>query len=305
MGIHKQIAKIIIAEHAYRPITGRILLIGRQTVHPIESEVREYLNEFGIPVRNVATERDHDTRAAQTHSITDKSFFALFSEATFGALDVTDYEQADVIHDMNEPIPDDLKGKFDFIYNGSCMDNLFNPAGFMRNCSELLAPGGRVIHVEHASLWKSAYLMYSGDWFHDYYAINDFTDCKVFYARFRFNHIQENWKLSQVTPLANPRRDRSEQCSWVQSIWPHVVICIAEKARDSTADKYPIQLHYRPETHDTLYAPAFGRWASIDRYPNAFGKATTQRPILKRLIRTLITQKHAFTRSNLKVIGDL
>lgn len=141
MGIHKQIAKLIVAEHARRPIKGRILLIGRQTVSPSEPEIRGYLAEFGLPTRKVLIEADHDTRYADEGSISDKTFFALFTDATFSALDVTDYEKADVVHDMNEPIPDHLRGQFDFIYNGSCLDNVFNPAVFLRNCSELLAPG--------------------------------------------------------------------------------------------------------------------------------------------------------------------
>ncbi len=306
MAIPKQVAKIILCEHAHQPITGNVLLLGRQTVVPTAAELSSYMGELGIPERRVEIEHDAATKAARAGAIADKSFFALFSDARVSALDVTDYEGAEIIHDMNKPIPEELKGRFDFIYNGSCLDNVFNPAQFIVNCSELLAPGGRIIHIEHASLWRSAYLMYSGDWFHDYYALNNFADCKVYYARFKWNHGNERWRMSQLQPLKKGKKAVLRNYAWVSSAWPHVIVTIAERGDASTTAKMPVQHQYRPrdDNWDT-YVEAAQRFTETVRYPSGFGKATSYTLDIKRRIRSILRRPLLVTKSNLKYLQKL
>jgi hypothetical protein len=74
---------------------------------------------------------------------------------TFHALDVTDYEGADIVLDLGEPIPEKYCGNYDFIYNGSCLDNMFNPGVALMNLSK---PQGRIINIEAASSWCSTRL---------------------------------------------------------------------------------------------------------------------------------------------------
>ena len=42
-------------------------------------------------------------------------------------LDVSAYEGANKLHDINYPIPNELRHKYDFIFDSSVLDNLFNP----------------------------------------------------------------------------------------------------------------------------------------------------------------------------------
>src|SRR5688572_28944649 len=96
------------------------------------------------------------------------------------SLDVTDYERADIVHDLGYSVPDTLHERFDFIYNGGCLDNMFNPGMAMINFSKMLRPGGRVVCMEAASSWCAPYIIYSPGWFSDYYVANGFADCKVY-----------------------------------------------------------------------------------------------------------------------------
>jgi 2-polyprenyl-3-methyl-5-hydroxy-6-metoxy-1,4-benzoquinol methylase len=61
------------------------------------------------------------------------------------AVDVSPYEGAEVIHDLNQPLPDRLRGTADFIVDGSVLDNVFDPATGLRNLTEMLRPGGRLL----------------------------------------------------------------------------------------------------------------------------------------------------------------
>jgi hypothetical protein len=46
---------------------------------------------------------------------------------------VSPYEGAEIIHDLNRPVPDKLKESADFIVDGSTLDNVFDPAMVLRN----------------------------------------------------------------------------------------------------------------------------------------------------------------------------
>ena len=165
MGIPAQIAHMILEEHKHKPIKGDLLLCGRQAMHMKVDQAKDFVKQRGVNVREGVEPRvDVHTREAKGNGwISDDSFFSLFTDARFNAVDVTDYEQANIIHNMCTPIEAKLHKRFDFIYNGSCMDNLANPGAFLVNTLRMLRPGGVVIHLEHGSLWPGAYLMYSPD----------------------------------------------------------------------------------------------------------------------------------------------
>ncbi len=89
----------------------------------------------------------------------------MFCDADVIALDVSDYEGAEIIHDLNTPLPNKYRSVADFIFNGSCLDNLFDPAMAIKSMSKMLRPGGRVMHVEHGSPIQGAFLCYSPEFF--------------------------------------------------------------------------------------------------------------------------------------------
>src|SRR5262245_34682707 len=121
MGLGRFNAEMLLAEHRYRPIRGQLLSISRQTVALTPGEARALLEETGTPVRATASRIDTTTKhqLGERNFISDESFYALFSDAQLVVLDVSDYEKADIIHDMNRPIPERLENQFDFAILGS------------------------------------------------------------------------------------------------------------------------------------------------------------------------------------------
>lgn len=49
---------------------------------------------------------------------------------------------------MNYPVSKDLTGGYDFILNGNCLDNVFDPVSFLRNTTKMLKVGGRLLMIE-------------------------------------------------------------------------------------------------------------------------------------------------------------
>ena len=243
MGISTHVCRAIFREHKFRPLKGKALLIGRQSIQFSSETFFAIAKSEQIKLNNKHFIKDDETRAGG--EISDFDFFKSFCDLKVESIDVSDYENADYVHDLNRPIPDELKNKFDFIYDGSCMDNLFNPAMFIENCSSLLKPNGRIIQFEHASAWPGAYLSYSPDWFFDFYTDNNYNDVQVFMGTFPGvkspHHLQTPWTLYRWIPsMYGDIHDHSYHIDGNH----RMLIIIAEKNKKSTNNVYPIQKQY-------------------------------------------------------------
>jgi len=252
MGINKQALAMILNEHKYRPITGKYLSIGKQTVTIPEKIIFDLFAQYSISDELLKEKYadpvniDTATRHGQG-SIFDHSLIASFSSCDYNCLDVSDYEGATIIHNMNIDIPELYHNTYDFIYNGSCMDNLFDPVTFLKNTSKMLKPGGRIIHLECASALAGAYLSFSPEWFFSYYAINGYFDCKVYAIVARESsddpHVF-NTDLFQWNPYFT-RTDNYDYIKGCKSVNGLMYLLVsAEKQEDSTSEIIPMQSHY-------------------------------------------------------------
>jgi hypothetical protein len=69
---------------------------------------------------------------------------ACFGAVTVEALDYSSYEGAQHIHDMNQPIPDVLVGRFDVVIDGGTLEHIFNFPTAVANLMRMTRVGGRV-----------------------------------------------------------------------------------------------------------------------------------------------------------------
>jgi SAM-dependent methyltransferase len=182
---------------------------------------------------------------------------ALFigQQTTFGkdlgikhrVLDQSDYEGADIVHDLGYPVSAELHGKFDFIYNGGCLDNMFNPAQAMMNFTQMLAPNGQIVCMESASSFNSAYLIYSLGWFYDYFEANRFKDWQIYLCSYRNTKelYYGPWKWFSYVHAG----DRNGPVP--QTKGNHLlVVSVARKGPYTTHDRQPLQYQYRGYSND-------------------------------------------------------
>src|SRR5437016_11741295 len=114
MAIPEMIARAILQEHRYRPIDGAGMLIGRQTMPYSVEQAAQFMREEGVALRpcvDIASPIliDTTTRHGKGQGyISDVGFFSLFSDIAIRTLDVTEYEGAEIVHDMHDPISDSL-----------------------------------------------------------------------------------------------------------------------------------------------------------------------------------------------------
>jgi len=274
MGLGLQAVDAIAREHAYRPIRGDILVIGRQATYFTPSGLAAQLRSHGHAVDPSAIEVDRTTihrLPGYGEIVTDRSIFHALGIDSVKALDASPYEGAEIVHDLNRPLPDSLKEIADFIVDGSTLDNVFDPAMTLRNFAQLLRPGGRLLAINTLNTRDGAYTICSPDWFLDYFVENGFSDCKVYVCAGFAGSYNSYWLDTEYIASQKPSR-LVFPAMW----WSYYTLVFAEKGPASTTERVPTQQTYRSAAEWTRYVMQI---SAINH---------SQRPHLARSVGTLL-----------------
>jgi SAM-dependent methyltransferase len=258
------LARMLIREHIYRPIKGKILTLGRQTIAMTYEQFIQLLKQENFPVsekslKDIEDKYDNLTRAGrETNFISDEIFFDLLGIKNVNVMDVSSYEGADILHDLNHPIPASLEGSFDFIVDGGTFDHLLDLRVAFENVVRLLKPGGRVFQWNAASNFTGgAYLSLGPDIFYDYYSLNKFADCKVYLAAVDDMGQGELWDLYEFSG--------DKEYGYFYSKRILMTVVLAEKGPDSTFGRIPVQSQYRDAHLRQIYTESQNLFALSGR----------------------------------------
>jgi hypothetical protein len=254
MGIGSQIVTALIREHQYKPLSGRAVLIGRQTVYFTIPDILSAFKYAGIrpAIDTSEIEIDKSTidrlQGWQSQDlINDTSLLRMFGLTDIAALDHSSYEAADIVHDLRYPLPSPLHATCDILIDGSTLDNVFTPSVVLRSFAELLRPGGRMFLVNTFSSAESAYVIMPPMWYFDYFIVNGFVDCRVYVLV--FSSDTQNVFFLDLQEAYNRRREMGH----FHSTYNMATLVFADKGPNSTADRLPIQQHYRPQDEWAIY----------------------------------------------------
>lgn len=67
------------------------------------------------------------------------------------SLDVSDFEGASIVHDMNLPVPSSLRGRFSAVIDCGTLEHIFDIAQAFKNCMEMVRVGGHFVQVNMAN----------------------------------------------------------------------------------------------------------------------------------------------------------
>jgi SAM-dependent methyltransferase len=124
---------------------GDTLTIGRLDLNVYPAKLRQMLGQAGLP--NEAFSPD-----VPDSGYSEPVFLSLGARSV-SALDVSDFEGAEFVHDLNLPVRDELKQRFDLVYDGGTLEHVFNFPVALRNCMEMVREGGRFITHTCANNW--------------------------------------------------------------------------------------------------------------------------------------------------------
>ena len=108
---------------------SRTLMIGRQRIY--------------APAHLAPPDlRAHAAASGQPYA---EDLFRALGARDVASLDRSSYEGATVLHDLGAPLPVDLRGRHSLVFDAGTLEHVFNFPQALKNCLELVAPGGHFI----------------------------------------------------------------------------------------------------------------------------------------------------------------
>lgn len=253
MGLVRYYVEPIIREHMHCRIRGNVLILGRQTTYFTPEQAYKIIKDCGyVPNESAYKNAKLDTETvlggnrgekSAGKTILDKSFFAMLDIPDVSFLDHDAYEGGDIIFDLNDPVPDMYADRFDFIIDGGCFDNIFNPSQAIINIDKMLRRNGRFITFNVVSYTWSPYMIVPYGWYLDYFALNGYVDCKIYLSVFF-----QNGSVSTYTPNLQFIQDNATMPVFgLSGKYLHLIYLIAEKGEGETKLRFPSQDIYRSE----------------------------------------------------------
>jgi SAM-dependent methyltransferase len=137
MGIEYNALKSFIIIKKQTSSLGDIATLGRQGLHIKKNKIVKILKKEKINVNTNEIEQ-------QAYS---ESLLKILGAKSIDSFDVSNYEKATFVHDMNEPIPPEFKNKYDIVFDGGCLEHIFNFPIAIRNCMEMLKKEGYFLSI--------------------------------------------------------------------------------------------------------------------------------------------------------------
>lgn len=187
-----------------------------------------------------------------------------FSASKVASMDISNYEHATLIHDINKPIPIALMNRFDSVLDFGTLEHVFNFPQAVQNCIAMCKTDGMIVHVLPANnqcghgFWQVSPELF----FSLYNETNGFCDTEVYLVS--PNRPSEFFRVKKPT---------NGQRANVKSKNDLVVAVFTRKSRNQIGDLSVQQSDYVEEWsnqhHTTHSTPSndspLKRWAA--KYP--------------------------------------
>ena len=136
MGIDIHSAKFLRSEVKRGLALGQMLTLGHQAVYMDGEAYRALIKSLGISSQETVFADD---------------FFRGLGAKSVDVMDASNYEGANVLHNLNEPISRELAEKYDCVFDGGSLEHVFNFPVALKNCLEMVKVGGRFITITPAN----------------------------------------------------------------------------------------------------------------------------------------------------------
>ncbi len=260
MGLIQSSIRFLVREHLKKPLQGHILTLGRQFVYATLDELRVILEEEGVePCKEI--EADRKTNIPQwigtdyERFTSDVTLFRLLGVESVQAMDYSDMEGAEIVHDLNRPVPENLWSRFDVILDFGTSEHVFDVRQAFENYVKMLKPEGRIIHCLPANNQVNhGFYQFSPTLFLDFYGANGFADMRTYLL----SHDARTHEKSQNEFFAFPAE---KQPLLMTSKEQMSVVFVAHKQAQATSGQIPLQGYYqdvfgvRPEETERGDAP--------------------------------------------------
>lgn len=174
MGINRVEAQAILSLTRAEKIRGDILTLGRPEMFVSARELKKLSRQFKLGLADEVCRVMSDARFAE-------DFLTVCGFSEINSLDASDYEGADIVHDLNMPIPKHLEHSASFVYDGGTIEHVFDIATALSNLTRLLKPGGTALISTCANgQCGHGFYQFSPELFYRFFTANGFGSVRVY-----------------------------------------------------------------------------------------------------------------------------
>jgi hypothetical protein len=164
MALVKAAARLIVREHEHRQLRGPALCLGVPDIYLTKAELGSGPEELG-----------------PTSFVDIKAFLGALDIERFTSIDIPgSAHDPDLIHDLNEPLPEEMQGAFGLVVDPGTTEHVFDVRAGLTNIVNALAIGGTVIHFVPIYSYNGGYFSINPNVLHDFYAENGFQDLSAY-----------------------------------------------------------------------------------------------------------------------------
>ena len=140
MGLDNTAAQVLSGARAIGADFKSTMMVGRQWLLANPTLVDEIARVHGVQ----APPRDPADRFAEP-------FFRMLGARNIDSIDYSDYESASIVHDLNQPLPPELRAQYDVVFDGGTLEHVFNFPTALKSCLEMVRVGGLFVQVSNAN----------------------------------------------------------------------------------------------------------------------------------------------------------
>ena len=171
----------------------RILVLGAQDLAFTYEQAVAFLGAEGVPIKPVPPELRMTTTSfaifndslwqRYRHFMHQQTFFQLlgFGPRQIDTLDVSDFENANIIHDLNQPLESSF-GQYDLIINAGTLEHVFDVRQALWTLSDLTKVDGQIVHIAPAGLLNHGFYNFNAGFFSDYYEQSGWLREELYYC---------------------------------------------------------------------------------------------------------------------------
>jgi hypothetical protein len=148
-------------------------------------------------------------------------------------IDISAARGDEIIADMNQPLPSELEGQFDVVYDGGTLEHCFNIAQAVKNMALACKRGGFCVNINPLNVYNHGFYNFSPTFYADFYGCNGFQLLDLIGLSGNYGTLDSPNSV-RLPPMK--RFDQAPERS--------VIMAVAQKTEDAPII-WPIQAKYR------------------------------------------------------------
>jgi hypothetical protein len=171
----------------------KLLTLGVQDCHFTYDKIIPFLRQHKVPHTSIGADEILPTTGFKwalpaeaeryRNCIHQKTLFRMlgFSPQNIYSMDVSEFEGADIVHDLNVPIDDSLSGSFDLIFDGGTIEHVFSLKDAFFNMCRMCRVGGIVVNFSPVDYINHGFINLNAEVFRDCFLANGFEEITLKY----------------------------------------------------------------------------------------------------------------------------